>query len=296
MRVFVTGATGFVGTAIVKELIAGGHTVVGLARSEKSAAALAALGASAERGALEDIATLKKGAREADAVIHAAFNHDWANYAGNCVVDARAIEALGEALEGTNKPLVVTATTLIITPGRKMTEEDVAVKNEHAPRVSEQTALAQRARGVRVSVVRLPPTVYGEGDYAFIPMLISLARQKGEAAYIGDGVNRWPAIHRKDAARIYRLIVESSSASGSFNAVKEEGVAFKDIASTISRHLGVALVSKQPGEEAASHFGFLAFFAALDLPTSNTLTRARLHWEPQERGLLQALDTEKYFD
>jgi nucleoside-diphosphate-sugar epimerase len=292
VRIFVTGATGFVGSAIVRELIASGHQVLGLARSDSSASALAAMGAEVHRGALDDLESLRDGARAADGVIHTAFNHDFSKFLENCAEDRRAIEAMGAVLEGSARPMLVTSGFGSLAPGRLATEADGPPTD--FPRASEAAAAAVAARGVRASAVRLAASTHGEGDHGFVPRLIAIAREKGVAAYVGDGANRWSGVHRRDAARLYRLAIEQGVTNGPYHAVADEGVTLKTIAELIGRRLGVPVVSKTQ-EDANEHFGWLARFAAMDMPASSARTRSALGWQPEQRGLIADLDQNPYF-
>src|SRR5581483_7709704 len=256
MRVFVTGATGFIGSAVVRELIDAGHQVLGLARSEKASKELATAGAKIHRGSLEDLESLRSGAATADGVIHTAFIHDFSNYGPAAEADRRAIETLGATLAGSDRALIVTSGTLLAQPkGQLATEEDAA--NPNFPRKSEEAGLTLASRGVRVGVLRLPPSVHGKGDHGFVPHLISIAREKGVSVYIEDGLNRWPAVHRLDAAHLYRLILEKGSAGAHYHGVADEGVPTREIAEVIGHHLNIPVVSKSR-EEAADHFGWIA--------------------------------------
>lgn len=294
MRIFVTGATGWVGSAVVKDLIAAGHEVTGLARSPASAGKLAAAGAQVVHGSIEDIEVLRAAARAADAVIHTAFNHDWSRFAENCAADKHAIEALGAELEGSERPLIVTSGVALLAPGRLATEADAAPPvTESFPRASEAVIEELRGRDVRATTVRLAPTVHGVGDHGFVPRLAGIARDKGVSAYISDGQNRWPAVHRLDAARVFRLALEHT-AEGPFHAVAEQGVALKDIAEAIARSFDLPLVSKAAAE-AGEHFGWFAPFVGLDAPTSSDRTRAVLDWKPEQPGLLEDLARPDYF-
>lgn len=297
MRIFVTGATGFVGSAIVGELTGAGHRVLGLGRSDPSAAALDAAGAEVQRGSLEDLDSLRAGAVASDGIIHTAMNHDFANFAAAAETDKVAIETLGEAIAGSQRLLLVTSGTALIGAGRIVTEDDLPDSSltRGWPRRSEETALAMTSRGARASVVRLPPSVHGKGDHGFVPRLIDIAREKGVSAYVGDGRNRWAAVHRLDAARLYRLAMEKGYSAARYHGIGDEGVAFREIAGAIGRHLNVPVVSKTP-EEASEHFGFLARFVAIDIPASSARTQELLRWRPTQPGLLADLEGAEYFE
>lgn len=275
MRVFVTGATGYVGTAVVQELIGAGHAVAGLARSEEGAAKLKAAGAEAHYGTLDDLDILRSAAAAADGVIHLAFTNDFSNFEAALAMDLRAIEAMGAVLEGTGKPFVITA---------------------HANgQAAEAVMMALAQRGVRTSVVSLAPSVHGSGDKGFVPMMIGIARAKGFAAYIGEGANRWTAVHRLDAAVLYRLAVESAPAGSRLDGVGDEAIPLREIAEAIGRSLGVP-VKSIPAAEAGAHFGFLGAIAALDIPRSSAQTQQLLGWQPKQPGLLEDLQTGDYFN
>jgi nucleoside-diphosphate-sugar epimerase len=294
MRVFVTGASGWVGSAVVAELIGAGHSVLGLARSDANAEKIAATGAEVHRGSLEDLDSLKRGAAESDGVIHCAFIHDFSKPVEISAIDKRAIETMGETLAGSGRPLIATSGVGMLRPGKVATEEMTRTPDQHLPRVSEQAALAFAPRGVRAMAIRLAPTVHGNGDHGFVPRLLALAREKGSAAYVGEGLNRWPAVHRLDAARVYRLALEKGASGAQYHAVAEEGVPFKDIAAVIGKRLGLPVVSVPP-EKAAEQFGWFTIFAGMDMPASSALTRAALGWSPTQQGLIADLDQPYYF-
>ncbi len=290
MRVFVTGATGFIGSAIVTELIRAGHQVVGLTRSESGAQSLVAAGAEAHRGDLEDLGSLTSGAARCDGVIHCAFDHDFSNFVANCEKDRRAIEALGGALAGSDRPLVITSSTGmgIAEPGRPATEDVFDTDHPTPRKASELAGVAVARRGGNVVVVRLPQ-VHDTRKQGLITPLIELAREKGVSAYVGDGLNRWPAAHVSDTARLYRLALEKREPGARYNAVAEEGIPVRDIATVIGRGLGVPVVALAPNE-AAGHFGWLAAFVGWDMPASSARTREQLGWRPTGPGLIADLE------
>ncbi len=296
MRVFVTGATGFIGTAVIPELISAGHKVIGLARSDAGAKSLVEAGAQVHRGDLEDLESLRSGAAAADGVIHLAFNHDFSKYMDNCQADKRAIEALGSVLVGSDRPLVVTSGTAVaFQPGRVSTEDDPPVPSSMIPRsASEEAATEMVSRGVRATAMRLPQ-VHNRLKQGLITPLIEIARAKGVSAYVGDGRNRWPAAHLLDTARLYRLALEKGIAGERFNAVAEEGVPLREIAEAVGRRINVPVVSKTT-EEAPEHFGWLAFFVGNDAPASSAKTQERLGWHPTQKGLISDLDPARYFE
>ncbi len=295
MRVFVTGAAGFIGTATTRELIANGHEVLGLARSDANARALEKLGATVHRGSLEDLDSLRQGARETDGTIHLAFIHDFAKFAENGQIDKRAIEAMGDVLEGTDKPFIVTSGTGLIAPGVVITEDMRRDSSPHVPRVSEQAGLAYAARGVRAMAIRLPQVHGADGKAGLITYLLEGARRKGAAACVGDGSERWAAAHQQDVAQLYRLALEKGVTDGIYHAVGEEGVPMRQIIEVIGRALNVPIVSIRK-EEAGDYYGPLAMFAGLDMPASSALTQQRLGWTPTGIGLIADIGQPGYFN
>ena len=295
MRIFVTGATGFIGSAVVKELISSGHSVIGLARSDAGAKSVVAAGAEVLRGDLQDLESLRSGATKSDGVIHTAFVHDFSKFKENCEIDKRAIEVLGSALEGSDRPLLVTSGLALVAAGRAATEEDAPVPvSASYPRASEVTALSLLERGVKASVVRLPQ-VHDRVKQGLVTYLINIARQKGVSAYIGEGLNRWAAVHVLDAARLYRLALENGTAGAKYHAVAEEGVPVREIAEAIGRGLKLPTMSLF-AERAGEHFGPLGLFAGLDLVASSALTQKWLDWRPTQTNLMDDLDHARDFE
>jgi nucleoside-diphosphate-sugar epimerase len=295
MRVFVTGGSGWIGSAVVPDLIAAGHEVVGLARSNASAAAIEAAGAQVRLGRLDDLDCLRAGAADADGVIHLAFIHDFTDFAAAADVDLKAIRAMGAALAGSERPLVIASGTLLLARGRVATERDMPDPAHAHPRAAgSAAALSLVAQGVRSSVVRLAPTVHGDGDNGFVPRIIQSARDQGVSAYVGDGLNRWPAVHRADAARLFHLAVERAPGGSVLHGVGEEGVPLRAVAEVIGRHLDVPAASI-PEEQALDHFGFLGAFLGADAPASSVVTQDLLDWHPTHPTLLADLEAGHYF-
>ncbi|MFB6703332.1 SDR family oxidoreductase [Streptomyces sp. NPDC056333] len=306
MRVFITGASGWIGSAVVPELIGAGHQVVGLARSDTSAAALAEAGAEVRRGTLDDLDTLRRAAADADGVIHLAFKHDIAFSGGfedAADADRRAIDTFGEVLAGSDRPFLIASGTLGLAPGRVATERDgqesgpVGAHLDGGPAkrmANAHATVALAARGIRSSVVRLPPTVHGDGDQGFLAGVVAIAQEKGVSGYIGDGANRWPAVHRSDAAHLFRLALESAPPGSTLHAVSDEGVPIRTVAEVIGRHLGLPAASVSAAD-APGHFSWLAGFLGMDSPASSTHTRELLGWQPARPGLIDDLDKGHYF-
>jgi nucleoside-diphosphate-sugar epimerase len=307
MRIFITGASGWIGSAVVPELLGAGHQVVGLARSDESAAALAAAGAEVQLGTLDDLDVLRDAAGASDGVIHLAFKHDLAftgDFEGAANADRRAVETIGDALAGSDRPLLIASGILGVAPGRVASERDGHGSNPamaawgSGPRTRWETAelaLSLSSRGVRSSIVRLAPTNHGEGDNGFMATLVGIAREKGVSGYIGDGSNRWTAVHRLDTAHLFALALEQGPAGSTLHAVADEGVAIRDIAEVIGRHLDVPVVSIS-AEDAGEHFTWLAGFLGLDSPASSALTRELLGWQPIQPGLIADLEEGHYFE
>ena len=293
MRVFVTGATGWIGGTVARLLLEGGHEVLGVARNDEGAAKLEAAGVPVHRATLEDPASFVAGAEQCDAMVHCAFIHDFSRFAENMEIEKRTIEAVLGALEGTGKPLVISSGLAMLAPGRLATEDDVSA--DWGRGATENLVRAAAGRGVKSAVIRLAPTVHGVGDDGFVPRLIDVARDKGVAAYVGDGANRWPGVHRLDAARLYVAALERGTPGAAYHATESEGIAMRDIAAVISRRLGVPTASIA-AKEAQNHFGFLGMFAGVDMPASSAKTRADLGWAPQEPSLLEDLDQPAYFE
>jgi nucleoside-diphosphate-sugar epimerase len=295
MKIFVTGATGFVGSAVVRELLQAGHEVLGLVRSDAAAQSLVAAGAKAYRGQLEDLDGLRKAADESDGVIHTGFSHDFSKFKENCELDRRVIATLGSALGTADRPLIITSAIGVLPPGATVTEETRPLSPSPNPRAaSEEAARALMERGARVSIVRLPPSVHGDGDHGFVPILIKIAREKQASAFIGTGANRWPAVHRLDAARVYKLALYEAARGAYYHAVAEEGVPYREIAEVIGRRLKVPVVGQNP-EQAAAHFTWFAHFAALNLRAASERTQTKLGWRPTQPGLIADLDRPEYF-
>ncbi|GAA1506617.1 SDR family oxidoreductase [Nocardioides humi] len=295
MRIFMTGASGWIGSAVVPELHAAGHRIVGLARSAESAAALTAAGVEPLPGGIDDPDSLRAGVSDADGVVHLAFKHDFADYAGAGRTERAAVETLGAALAGSGRPLLIASGVAGLAAGKVATEEDATRHiGPEAPRGgSEQLALSYADRGVRAVAVRFAPSVHGHGDHGFVATLAGIARERGVAGYIGDGTNRWPAVHRDDAARVVRLALEGAGPGSVVHAVGEEGIATRDIAAALGRRLDLPTASTAP-DDAAEHFGWIAMFFGLDAPTSSRLTRERLGWAPAGPGLLDDIAAGAY--
>jgi nucleoside-diphosphate-sugar epimerase len=306
MRIFVTGASGWIGSAVVPELIGAGHQVVGLARSDASAAALTAAGAEVHHGSLDDLDSLRSAAAASDGVIHLAFKHELAfsgDFQGAADADRHAVEVFGEALAGSDRPFILASGMLGLTPGQVATEQDghgghaAAAAFGGGPRARWETAeltLSLASQGVRSAIVRLPPTNHGDGDNGFMATLVGIAREKGVSGYVGDGSNRWPAVHRLDSARLFRLALEQAPAGTTLHASAEEGVPIRDIAEVMGRHLSVPVASIA-AENAGEHFSWLGGFIGLDAPASSTVTRELLGWQPTQPGLIEDLDEGHYF-
>lgn len=295
MRIFLTGASGFVGSAITRELINNGHQVTGLARSDSAAEIIRSAGANVHRGDLEDLESLRNGAADSEGVIHAGFIHDFSKFKENCEIDRKAIETMGAVLKGSERPFIITSGIALLS-GKPATEDDMPPSQSLNPRIAtEEAAHAVATRGVNVSVVRLPPSVHDDGDHGFVPILGNLAREKGISAYIGEGRNHWCAVHRLDAARLYRLALEKGEPNSYYHAVADKGVEFRKIAEIIGKNLNVPAVSLS-ADEAATHFTWFAHFAAVDIQASSLKTREALDWHPTQIGLIEDIDRPSYFE
>jgi nucleoside-diphosphate-sugar epimerase len=296
MRVFVTGASGWIGSAVVPELLAAGHQVVGLARSDDAASAVAAAGAEVRRGSLDDLDSVRAGAEDSDGVVHLAFKHDFSDYAGAGRTERAAVETIGKTLEGSDRPFLFASGVALLAPGRVVTERDATpMIGPDSPRGGgEELALGYAERGVRSVGLRFAPTVHGDGDHGFVSTLVGVARERGASGYVGDGSNRWPAVHRLDAARLVRLALDASPAGSVVHAVAEEGVPARAIAEAIGRGLDVPVVSVAP-DAAAEHYGWIGAFFAVDMPASSVLTQERLDWTPTHPGLIEDLEAGHYF-
>jgi nucleoside-diphosphate-sugar epimerase len=287
MRVFVTGATGFIGTAVTRELIDAGHTVLGVARTDEGLKTLASRGVEPHRGDLTDHASFISGAKACDAVIHLAFIHDFSRFAENIEIEQQTVAAMLDALEGSGKPFIATSGVALLAPGKLATEDDKAVPQGRG--LTETMVREAADRGIRGAVIRLPPITHDSGTGGFLPPLVAIAREKGVAAYIGDGANRWPAGHRLDAARVYRLALEKGEPGAAYHPVGDEGVAARDIAAAIGKRLGLPTVSLS-ADQAADHFGWIGMFASLDIPASSLITQQRLGWKPTHEGLIEDIE------
>ncbi|MGI8415360.1 MAG: SDR family oxidoreductase [Nakamurella sp.] len=295
MRIFVTGASGWIGSAVVPELLSSGHQVLGLARSDTAAAAITALGAEVHRGSIDDPDSLRAGAAASDGVVHLGYNHDFSRMEQAAHTDREAIEAIGATLEGTDRPLIVASGLVGLTPGRTSTEKDGSDPNAAHPRsANANAALALAGRGVRASIVRFAPTVHGAGDHGFMATLVGIARDKGVSGYIDEGTNRWPAVHRLDAGNLVRLAVDAAPAGSVLHAIAEDGVPTRAIAEAIGRGLDLPVVSI-PADQAGEHFSWLAGFFGMDSPASSELTRELLGWTPSHQGLIADLQEGHYF-
>ena len=288
MRVFLTGATGFIGTAVARELIGAGHSVLGVARTDAAASALASRGVEPHRGELTDHASFIAGAKACDATIHCAFIHDFSRFAENIEIEQQTVAAMLDALEGSGKPFVATSGMALLAPGKVATEDDQAVAQGRG--LTETMVREAASRGLRSAVIRLPPITHEDGDGGFLPPLVAIAQEKGVAAYIGDGANRWPAGNRADAASLYRLALEKGGPGAAYHAIGDEGVATRDIATAIGKRLDLPVVSLPP-EQAGEHFGWLGMFAAVDIPGSSRLTQERLGWRPTHKRLIEDIET-----